>query len=345
MKDGRNAALDAYKLFLAITVAVLHTGYAAKLGYLAVDSFFIINGLMFSKYANDEKSFDWKTQTVRRLKSVWVPYALICTLGTFMEFLFYHNKVLLVQYLPSLMFMPAFYTSRGLQIPLSTGQLWYVPVYLLVFLIFALLLSQQGRDCLDGVAILIAAFSFLVIIAKSESGSWNYSWERGLCGILPIGVPRGMMGFSLGYCLGRVSRTDFVKGMLKWTFCVTVLQMGALILCVYIMWLAPVDFIYNAAYLVASVLFIGTVWAREGAVYQILSVVPKAFTKYSEAIYFCHCFVLAILIKMVGHHPESDRQLLLYLCTVLAEAVLFQKLTDQLQQAVASIPQNSRKET
>ena len=204
---GRNAALDTWKLFLAVTIAVLHTRYAAKLGYLAVDSFFILNGLMFSRYACEGKEFNWKLQTARRLKAVWIPYALISTLGTAMEFLFWKSKMLLVQYLPGLLFMSAFNRSGT---PRSLGPLWYVPVYLLMFLIFSLLLSHGGKDLLDGAAVLFAAFSFLAIVAKSESGGWNYSWELGRFGFMPIGVLRGFMGFSLGYCLGRASETTLI---------------------------------------------------------------------------------------------------------------------------------------
>lgn len=45
--QGRNHALDTYKLLLSFMVFALHSRYIAPLGYLAVESFFILNGLMF----------------------------------------------------------------------------------------------------------------------------------------------------------------------------------------------------------------------------------------------------------------------------------------------------------
>lgn len=326
---GRNGALDAYKLFLAVTIAVLHTRYAAKLGYLAVESFFIINGLMFSKYACEGKEFNWKLQVVRRLKAVWVPYALISTLGTAMEFLFWKNKMFLVQYLPQLLLMLAF--NRG-GTPRSLSPLWYVPVYLLMFLIFSLLLSRSGKDLLDGAAILFAAFSFLAIVAKSESGGWNYTWEPGLFGVVPIGVLRGFMGYSLGYCLGRASGTNLVQQLMKKRVWVTLLQATALVICIGIMYTAPIDYVYDAPYLVASLLLIGTLWAQTGVVYHILSKVPVYLTKHSESVYFCHSFVLAIFFKVMGDYPQSGFELLLYLIVVVAVAVVFQEITGRLQQ-------------
>lgn len=339
--EKRNMALDTYKLFLAVTVMMLHTGYAAKLGYLAVDSFFMINGLLFTRFVK-RRNFKWKKEVSKRLKAVWIPYAFIYTLGTFTEILFYQDKLRLIEYFPCLFFLQIFYISGGHPPLFSAFQLWYIPVYLLVFLIFSLLLSIVDPDRLDGVAILLAVVSFLVIIQESESGSWNFSWEWG--GIFPIGLLRGFMGFSLGYLLGRICETNFIQKISEKSELLPVLQFASLTINIYIMYLAPVDWIYDVLYLVASFLLLSTIYMRAGIVYHLFTKVSPKIVKLSEPIYYCHCLILAVFINFRGHRPENITELLLYTFIVVPISFLFQKALDLIYQRDGNKLQKLEKE-
>ena len=126
------------------------------------------------------------------------------------EYAIEHNKNYLIEYLPHLFFMTPVCAMR-VEMPFSMSPLWYVFPYLVTLLVFHILLEYVGERNLDTAALLIGLLSFLSIIAKTESGGWNFSYDRGLFGVLPIGYLRAFMGLSIGYLVGRGVHTQAVK--------------------------------------------------------------------------------------------------------------------------------------
>lgn len=323
----RNAALDTYKLLLSITIVVLHTSFAGKLGYLATDSLFLINGLLFSR--REQEDFHWHSYFLKRLKAVYLPYLLMVTIGTVVEFAFTHNKSLLVQYLPMLLFMMPFYWTRS-YVPSSYYILWYIPAYLFSVLVFSVLLEYIKKRKLDAVAIFIGIISFLSIVAKTESGGWNFSVQRGLFGVIPIGLLRSLMGYSMGYVIGRVSDSDgfsrFTAKIPEW--CITMIQAAALTLSFAIMYFAPVDWIYDPPYLLLSSCLIATFAISRGWLTKLMQTVPYGISKYSASVYFVGNFAIMLWKQLIHGDISSLMDLVGVLILTAACAVIFELLTD-----------------
>lgn len=141
-------------------MVVLHTSYAGKLSYLAVDSFFVINGLLFSH--QEQENFSWSKYFLKRLKVIYLPYFLALTLACAVDFSITQNTNVLIQYLPTLFFMGPYY-SRVDCLP-SAISLWYISAYLFALMIFSVMLEYLGKRKLDVISIFIFVISFLSII-------------------------------------------------------------------------------------------------------------------------------------------------------------------------------------
>ena len=227
-----------------------------------------------------------------------------------------------MQYLPSLVFLRPFYAFR-ISTLRSTGSLWYIHVYLFVFFLFCVLSDWLGQEKLDAVCLVLAVGSLMGIIAKSESGGWNFSWERGLFGIVPIGFLRGTMGFSLGYLLGRGYASHQDNSTLS-ERTVTILQVVSLSGCLLIVFKAPVDWIYDPLYLVLSLAFIVSLYAKRGAVWRIFDAVPFSISKYSTAIFFSHQLVITIAYFLMGGHVRTKKEFLAVTAAVVAAAIVLE---------------------
>lgn len=150
---------------------------------------------------------------------------------------------------------------------------------------------------------------------------------------MPIGFLRSLMGFSLGHVIGRIFGAgcikEYIANVAEPYF--TVIQATALTLSFAIMYLAPVDWIYDPLYLLLSCIFIATLAAERGGITKAMQIVPYKISQLSTPLYFTHPLVITLLNHIRGGEVSCFGDLIVVIIAAAIYSVLFQSLVNSVR--------------
>lgn len=312
MAEKRNTAIDAYKFLLALVVAFLHFDYLLiPLGYLAVESFFFIDGMFFAKKLQRDQSLD--SSFFKQIGRIYLPYAVIVVVSVLVESILYPQSKRYLALLPSLLFLQPYYMIE-LE---STFQLWYIGALLFATMFFAIFERRNKGALLPEILVAFLALSYIVYYSPSKG--INYS--NSLFGGIPFGFVRGLFDFALGVIGMNVLQYLKQKFDNTQIIFVNFIQVVTFFSCCMI-YFAPIDVIYDLPYLILNGIFILTLNNSDTVIYRLLSYVPESISCFSRYIYFVHGLVLTVVCYF------NIKNIVIYLCATCVCAVALRFICD-----------------
>lgn len=201
----RNYLIDMLKFIFSVYIFLFHffNGDLFEKGYLCVDFFFIISGIMI---ANTHAKNDIQTDnvfeiTLHQIKKKISSFALPYYLAWIIIFLQLHRsselKEIISDFLGSV-FELLFLRMVGFKIYLCNGVTWYISALLIAMFICLPIYYKWKKMYIMYLGPIITAFFYMLLDQYEKNGCINY-WVQSYADGLPyLGLLRAIAGINLG---------------------------------------------------------------------------------------------------------------------------------------------------
>jgi peptidoglycan/LPS O-acetylase OafA/YrhL len=188
---------DLLKFIAAIIVALLHYNWEiVPQGYLCVEFFFIINGMMIAKGYKKLLNTSCIDIIKSKLSNIYLYYIIILLL----TIIYQEGKVSILDIFKYLFF----YQYLGLaENNLPFWQIWYIAIYIIVS-IFYVLIIKIFQSKYVYITIIISITLLINMYNLTEYHSINMTYEITLFG-LPFGMVRGIVGIGVGIIVQNIA--------------------------------------------------------------------------------------------------------------------------------------------
>ncbi len=199
-KPERLYLLDTVKFFAIVLVCLLHYDWRiVPQGYLMVEIFFIITGLLTALRFDDYQNKSFFKIIFSRIGSFYILYII-----SIFAICIYNNAIDINNVLSAFFFLG----EIGLSEKFTPGHLWFLGVYTYVYIFFvSMIKSFDTNKCIF--AAFVVSFGMIMMMAThSPAMNINITVEKQI-GIINFGVARGFAAMGLGFLSGMIYKDLF----------------------------------------------------------------------------------------------------------------------------------------
>lgn len=322
---GKNHAIEFYRIFLTLIICLHHSQFFIgdlrwlKQGYICVEFFFILSGVLLYQSFSKEKIHSTLSYFEKRFTRLWPEYVFAAVLEIFARGVFLHdfnlskafNELMMVQ-------NTGLFRLGGYNYPC-----WYIPVMLFCgVIIYGMLTLWEG-----GYRKLLAPLSILcgyTYIWGLDTGLENWKY----IGALSVPMIRGFCAMSIGVLVAILLERN---KQVHLSICIgTLIEVVALLLVILGM---VTNVSTDMLTIVAFAILVFIVFGKRSIISNLLlnrSIWSK-LSKYSYSIYLNHAIIIYVLSFVDGHIfaiPNGMKPILVFGCVVVY-AVLAKKIIDK----------------
>lgn len=315
----RNYAFELIKFLSAIVIAVLHYNYLlVPQGYLCVEIFFIISGFLLYCKRDSYQKKDLAIIIISKVETVYFYWLILLLIGLMYQLYFGNIKYTLIEWainiFKSMMFFPYVFGADSNWLPF--GQLWFIPVWLIVSTLWIIFfksdIKHKKRKILLTGLVLIG-----IVYNANESHAVNLTLEINI-GCFSFGMYRGFMDTFIGIvvamlyeyksrCFGKLSGFMNICSIIIMFIIIKSEKLGCRGDYVFILLCSIMVYcIGNGSDIISHIL------TKMGGVL-------KKLTLLSGPIYYFH-YVVILLFDEIGIERSTGKYLFMYivLCILFA---------------------------